>query len=293
MNQKNTKLAPSVLLLGAGYTLNRVRHYLPVETLLHASRSVLREATANWVEVDASKPESLKRVFAEYPSIKIVVDSIPPLRSESIKETTRIVEVICKECESHAIERLIYLSTTGVYGNQDGAWVDETTVCQPQHAWGMARVLSEQIYAGASFASTSLRIPAIYGPGRGIGNSIRNGSYRLLAEDRWSNRIHVEDLANCIAHIIRLSATELPKVFCIADDTPTLSRDVVDYYCKTFKLTPPATIANEQARNAGMITQLSNQRVSNALVKKVLGLSLKYPSFREGASTEFTELESN
>jgi len=98
--------------------------------------------------------------------------------------------------------------------------------------------------------------------------------------ESWSNRIHVEDLATAIVKACQ--ASHLPEVLCVSDDCPARSRDVVEYVCTQLGVPMPASVSELDLLAVGAYTMLSNQRVQNTLMKKVLSLELKYPSYKEG-----------
>jgi nucleoside-diphosphate-sugar epimerase len=179
------------------------------------------------------------------------------------------------------VARVIYLSTTGVFGGRDGRIVTEETPPAPWNAQGEARLLSELAYRDSGVEMTALRLPAIYGPDRGLVHSIRQGHYRLVGTgETWTNRIHVRDLAAIIERAI--FAAELPPVLCVSDDCPAQAREVAEFVCSKEGLPLPGCVSEEEVLKAGAFTMLSNQRVQNALMKKVLNLKLQYPSYREG-----------
>lgn len=296
---------PTTLLLGGGYTLQRVAEKFPGGSFVITSRSA--EQCEQWrargwesFQVAIDDLASLERLFAQYPSLRVIVDSVPPLCSASADAAGAERGVQCvAQCvvqrflrasgtaHCQAIERIVYLSTTGVFGVRDGSWVDESTPPAPWNAQGRARQRCENAYsravkecAGITF--TALRLPAIYGPDRGVAVSLRSGKYSLVGDgSQWTNRIHVDDLANVIVRCIS-HAGILPPVLCISDDYPTQAREVVAYMCEREGLVWPPSISPDEVLQRGAYTMLSNQRVCNDLMKSTLAISLKYPSFREG-----------
>jgi nucleoside-diphosphate-sugar epimerase len=293
---------PLTLLLGGGYTLQRVADKLPVGSFIITSRS--EEQCARWrqrgwlaYQLDNTDQLALARLFAENSGLQIVVDSVPPLRTGpsdircNSDNSQQGVRSVVQAISNTAVKRIIYLSTTGVFGVRDGSWVDESTAPAPWNSQGAARLASEETYregisainaAGAKCAFTALRLPAIYGPDRGVAVSLRMGTYHLVGDgSQWTNRIHVEDLATIILRCIEFRGV-LPPVICVNDDYPTQARDVVLYICGREKLPMPPSVSADEVLKRGAYTMLSNQRVRNSLMKAVLGVSLKYPSFREG-----------
>jgi nucleoside-diphosphate-sugar epimerase len=291
-----THLSPTTLLLGGGYTLQRVAERLPSGSFVITSRRA--DQCAEWrargweaSTVALDDISSLQAVFARYPTLRVVVDSVPPLRAkgDGTDEVTRGVRSVAQVLAGTAVGRVVYLSTTGVFGVRDGSWVDESTPAAPWNSQGRARQLCEEVYAGAAQASglmtfTALRLPAIYGSDRGVAVSLRTGTYALVGDgSQWTNRIHVDDLAEIIVRCIERSG-ELPPVLCVSDDCPTQARDVVSYLCEREGLPWPPSVSPDEVLRRGAYTMLSNQRVRNTLMKSVLGVSLRYPSFREGTS---------
>ncbi len=279
----------SIILLGGGYTLQRVAARLPRGTFVITSRREEQcaawRSNAGWDAEVASvdSADSLRALFSRYPDAKVLVDSVPPLRSGNAAAG---VENVVRALPGTQIRKIIYLSTTGVFGARDGRVVDEATPPAPWNEQGRARLESEIAYRaatkmGLSVSSTSLRLPAIYGEDRGLLQSLKSGSYRMVdAGSLWTNRIHVEDLANIIVKAI--GAIELPEVLCVSDDEPAQAKDVVSFVCRAHALPLPSSITSGECVAHGAYTMVSNQRVNNNLMKKILGISLTYPSYREG-----------
>lgn len=274
---------PHILLLGGGYTLQKVAELLVPGSFVITSRD--QETCRFWegrgwktCQVSLEEPATITALFDRYPSLTCVVDSVPPLR---VGDPARGVQHLCEAMRGRGVTKVIYLSTTGVFGVRDGSLVTEETPAKPWNAQGEARWLSEQAYRASGVVFTALRLPAIYGPDRGLVHSIREGSYRLVEGGAyWTNRIHVDDLARCVERAI---VTEgLPNVLCVSDDAPTQAREVAEFVCAKEGVPLPPSVSAEAVLARGGYTMLSNQRVQNATMKRLLGITLKYPSFREG-----------
>ncbi len=272
------------VLLGGGYTLQRVARLLPAETFVMTSREKARcdeWRTYGWnaCQVSLDDPESLTRLLDTYLHIETIVDSVPPFRG--VDDPSKGVRNVVRSLSGHHVRRIVYLSTTGVFGRRDGSIVDEDTAPAPWNAQGEARWRSECAYRESACEVTAFRLPAIYGPDRGVAVSLRNGTYRLIGSGEiWTNRIHVEDLASAIERA--LHTPHLPEVLCISDDRPAQAKEVVEYVCSREGLPWPPSITEDEALRMGAYTMLSNQRVRNDRMKAVLGIALKYPSYREG-----------
>lgn len=275
---------PHVLLLGGGYTLQRVAELLPAPSFVITSRSAATCAhwkARGWAthQVDLENRESIVSLFDAYPGIRKIVDSVPPVRGGA--DPAVGVKNLVSALKDKEIERIIYLSTTGVFGVRDGSVVTEATPPAPWNPQGQARLTSEDAYRESGVPFTALRLPAIYGFDRGLVFSIRNGSYRMVGDgSSWSNRIHVEDLARVL--VASLGVSDLPPVLCVSDDEPSQAIDVARYVCEREGLPMPGYVSADEVLKAGGFTMLSNQRVRNDLMKRVLGINLLYPSYREG-----------
>jgi len=275
---------PSCALIGGGHTLMLLASRLKPGSFVITSRSAerceaWRERGWSAAQVDVASSDSVARLFREFPGISRIIDSVPPLREG--EDPARGARNIALAAVAAGVSQVIYLSTTGVFGVRDGSHVDETTPAAPWNPQGRSRLLSEEAYCSAKVPTCAFRLPAIYGPDRGILHSVRNGSYRLIgAGENWTNRIHVADLVTALE--AALAAASLPPVLCVSDDMPAQARDVVSFICEHDGLPTPPSISEEEALRSGAYTMLSNQRISNRRLKEAFNIALRYPSFREG-----------
>ncbi|WP_306148205.1 MULTISPECIES: SDR family oxidoreductase [unclassified Roseibium] len=182
-----------------------------------------------------------------------------------------------------------YLSTVGVYGNHDGAWVDETTVCKPVSKRSVQRVAAEE--AWLSFAEQNsvpvqiFRLSGIYGPGRNTFENFKKGrARRLIKPGQVFNRIHVADIAGAVSIAMQSPKT---RVFNVTDDQPAPPQDVVTYAAELLGVTPPPEVAFETADLTPMARSFygENKRVSNQRVKDELGYTFRYPDYRIALNT--------
>ncbi|MBV9393795.1 MAG: SDR family oxidoreductase [Methylobacteriaceae bacterium] len=185
------------------------------------------------------------------------------------------------------LKRIVYLSTIGVYGDADGAWIDEERSARPNSTRNRARVIAEQqwLALGERTGSeiTIFRLAGIYGPGRNALINLREGkARRIVKPGQVFNRIHVEDIAGAIAAAF---APDAPSgIFNVTDDEPAPPQDVIAYAAKLLGIEPPPEIPFERADLTPMARSFysSNKRVSNRRMKEQLGVSLAYPTYREG-----------
>ncbi|TAK48569.1 MAG: NAD-dependent epimerase/dehydratase family protein [Xanthobacteraceae bacterium] len=190
--------------------------------------------------------------------------------------------------EARRLRCVVYLSTVGVYGDRDGAWVDETATPQPASARSRARAEAERAWlaygARQNVPVALLRLAGIYGPGRSALDSLAEGTAkRIVKPGQVFNRIHVADIAQAIDAAFARAAS---GPFNLCDDEPAPPQDVVAYAARLMGMTPPPEVTFEAARATLPPMALSfygeNKRVGNARLKRELGVTLRYPSYREG-----------
>ncbi|TRW99567.1 SDR family oxidoreductase [Paracoccus sp. M683] len=188
----------------------------------------------------------------------------------------------------HARPRWLgYLSTTGVYGDQGGDWVDETAPLDPATTRGQARVQAEaawrELSAQAGLPLHVFRLAGIYGPGRGPFAKLRAGTARRIVKPgQVFSRIHVEDIAQVL--LASISRPDPGAVYNVCDDDPAAPQDVIAHAARLLGLPVPEPIAFDQADLAPMARSFyaESKRVSNARIKRDLGVTLRYPDYRTG-----------
>lgn len=176
-----------------------------------------------------------------------------------------------------------YLSTTGVYGNSGGAWVDETTPVAPLTERARRRVAAEAAWQALTPSAHVFRLAGIYGPGRSALDQVRAGTARRVVKPGQAfSRIHVADIA--LALEASIGRPDPGAVYNLCDDEPAASADVVAFAAGLLGRAPPPAVPFEAAQLSDMARSFygESRRVSNAKVKRELGLSLLYPTYREG-----------
>jgi nucleoside-diphosphate-sugar epimerase len=180
-----------------------------------------------------------------------------------------------------------YLSTNGVYGDYGGALVDEASPLRATSPRGLARIAAEG--AWRAFARERrhrlvvFRLPGIYGPGRSAFDQIREGrAQRIFKAGQVFSRMHVDDIAGAVA--ASLDRPHAGPLFNLADDEPAPPQDVVEFACRLLGVEPPPLVRIEDAQLSEMARSFyaDNKRVSNALMKSALDVTLAYPTYREG-----------
>ncbi|RED32679.1 nucleoside-diphosphate-sugar epimerase [Rhodopseudomonas thermotolerans] len=176
-----------------------------------------------------------------------------------------------------------YLSTIGVYGDHLGNWVDETTPATSEKPRSQLRIAAEQrwLVLGAHV----FRLSGIYGPGRNQLEKLAAGTAtRIIKPGQVFNRIHVADIAAVVA--ASLSRPLPGAIYNVTDNEPAPPQQVVEFAAELCGRTPPPEIAFEHAELSAMARSfyLENCRVRNDLIRTELGVTLAYPSYREGLS---------
>lgn len=179
-----------------------------------------------------------------------------------------------------------YYSTIGVYGDADGAWIDESAPTEPLSARNRYRLDAEAgwqaLAAQKSLPLAILRLAGIYGPGRSPFEKLRAGTTRRINKPgQVFNRIHVEDIGAITA---KAAMARLDGIFNICDDEPAPPQDVIAHAAQLIGMDPPPEIDFDTADLSPMARTFyaGNRRVSNAAIKSALGYSLRHPTYREG-----------
>jgi nucleoside-diphosphate-sugar epimerase len=180
-----------------------------------------------------------------------------------------------------------YLSTTGVYGDRDGGWVDETSELCPTGLRGRRRVAAEtawlDLWRERGVPVHIFRLAGIYGPGRSPFDALRAGTAKRIGKPgQVFSRIHVDDLASVL-----LSSIARPRpgaVYNVCDDEPASPAEVVAHAAQLLGIPAPPLVPFEAAALSPMARSFyaDNKRVSNALIKTELGVRLRYADYRAG-----------
>lgn len=186
-----------------------------------------------------------------------------------------------------SLEWIGYLSTVGVYGDQEGRWVNETTEPRPNSARTEARVEAEK--AWLEFGKQTgipvhvFRLAGIYGPGRCVFDKLKAGTARRINKDNQVfSRIHVEDIASVLE--ASMAHPRAGAIYNVADDEPAAPGEVVAYAAELMGVPPPPEVDFEEADLTPMARSFyeGSRRIGNERIKSELGVKLRYPTYREG-----------
>ncbi|WP_439358478.1 SDR family oxidoreductase [Bradyrhizobium sp. DASA03007] len=179
--------------------------------------------------------------------------------------------------------KVVYLSTIGVYGDHAGGWVDENTPPQAALERTQMRIAAEQAWTDASGGDVAiLRLAGIYGPGRNALATLRAGTARrIIKPGQVFNRIHVDDIASAVTAAIHHQGG---GTWNVCDDEPAPPQDVIAYAAQLMGVAPPPEEAFATAEMSAMARSFyaSSARVSNAKLKRELGVTLACPTYRHG-----------
>jgi nucleoside-diphosphate-sugar epimerase len=178
------------------------------------------------------------------------------------------------------VRRVFFTSSTAVYAQADGQWVDEASETKPTYFSGVRLLEAEAVLRTCGLASTVLRCAGIYGPGRTrLIDSVRQGTAK--ASERFTNRIHRDDVAGAIAYLLRCE--QVPELLLLTDDEPAAERAVLDYLARCLGVPAPPSAPPPAAPASPLGTALrgGSKRCRNAGLRAT-GYVLRYPSYREG-----------
>ncbi len=181
------------------------------------------------------------------------------------------------------LEWVGYLSTTGVYGDHQGGWVDETAALTPATRRGQARVTAEAAWADLGLPLHIFRLAGIYGPGRGPFEKIRRGTARrVIKKNQVFSRIHVDDIAQ-----VALASIHHPNpgaIYNVCDDNPAPPQEVLAYAAELLGLPVPPEVPFEDADMSPMARSFysDSKRVRNDRIKTELGVKLIHPTYQAG-----------
>jgi nucleoside-diphosphate-sugar epimerase len=180
-----------------------------------------------------------------------------------------------------------YLSTSGVYGDRGGGWVDETSALRPSGERGKRRVAAEagwlDLWRRRGVPVQVFRLAAIYGPGRSAIDQLRAGTARRIDKPgQVFSRIHVDDLAGVLA--ASMARPRPGAVYNVCDDEPAPSEAVTAYAAGLLGMAPPPLVPFAEADLSPIARSFfdDNKRVSNRLIKTELGVTLAFPDYRAG-----------
>ena len=248
-----------MLIFGLGYTATRI-----AEALRRNGWAV--HATGSAGNLDFTDDAA---VHSTLESATHILSSVPPSKGRD--------PVLDRYGEALTHEWLGYLSSTGVYGDTDGAWVDESTPIGTGRRTARTDCDQDWLNRGARI----FRLPGIYGPGRSAFDRVRDGkAKRIDLQGQVFSRVHVDDIVSGVM----AGLDGPPGAFNLSDDLPCSQNLVIEEACRLMGVEPPALQTLEEANLSQMALGFysENRRVANGKAKRVLGWEPDFPSYREG-----------
>lgn len=261
-----------LLIFGLGYTAKRIKAAVEQH---------------GW-SVDATGSEGIldfddrEAVLSAIDTATHILSSVPPDRENG---SDPVLEAYGDDLKGRV---LFYLSSTGVYGDQQGAWVDETTPTIAQTSEGRRNARAEADAAWMEMGARVFRLPGIYGPGRSALDRVREGKARRIdLPGQVFSRVHVDDIVSGV--VAALTQDAPAGAYNLGDDLPASGNAVTEYACQLLGLEPPPMETLEEANLSEMARgfYMENRRVANGKAKRVLGWQPQYPTYVEGLASLF------
>lgn len=173
--------------------------------------------------------------------------------------------------------RLFFSSSTGVYGQQDGEWVDEASAANPDYQEGQILLEGERVATASSLPGTVVRFGGIYGPGRSrLLEQVAAGEAVCSRQQRFTNHIHIDDCAGILQHLMSVEHPE--PVYLAVDREPVERCEFLTWLSQQMDARPPRQVAFEEL---GKRAKRSNKRCSSQLIVDS-GYCFRYPGYRDG-----------
>ena len=273
-------MSRQILTLGHGYSAAAFAASLPPEWQVQGTTRCAESAAgmrAAGVEpVEWQDTAALEAAVAAADSVLV---SAPP-GAEGDPVLSRLAAALAK---APNLGWVGYLSTTGVYGDRSGAWVDETAERRPANDRSRWRMAAEDAWLATGLPVQVFRLAGIYGPGRSVFDRLRERrAQRVVKPGQVFSRIHVDDIAACLR--ASMAAPAPGRAYNVADDEPAPPGDVVAFAADLLGIPPPPEVDFDAAELSPMARSFyaESKRISNRRIRSELGVSLAYPDYRTG-----------
>jgi nucleoside-diphosphate-sugar epimerase len=269
---------PVLLTLGHGYSAARLAASLAGWRVLGTTRSADRAAAMRSAGVEPVDWSDAAAVDAAIGAAEALLVSVPPGEGGD--------PVLARHAPALAAapaKWIGYLSTTGVYGDRGGGWVDETGALAPVNPRGYRRVAAEAAWIATGLPVHLFRLAGIYGPGRSVLDRLREGrAQRIAKPGQVFSRIHVDDVAQTLRR--SMERPDPRRAYNVADDEPAPPQDVVAFAAGLLGVPAPPEVTFEEAELTPMARSFygESKRVSNRRIKEELGVRLAHPDYRAG-----------
>ncbi len=263
-----------VAVLGCGYVgmalierLTRAGHECVGTTTTPARVDEIRATGARCVVIELAEADRLRELLIDREIVYLLV-AAGARRRDYRGVYLDGAKSVLRAAAGSAVQRIVYTSSTGVYGQDDGSWVDEDSLTEPTSENGGVLLEAEKCLLGSTASVAVLRLSGIYGPGRDpVTRVTRNAGCELNNGDAYVNLIHRDDI---VAALVALVDTPYTGVLNLSDDCPTTRRTYYDELIAAAGAVPIRWVNDAESPGPG-------KRVRNARVKKALHLTLAHP----------------
>ncbi len=280
------------IFFGAGYCSRFIIPYLPKKWEIictHKSKNINQEKDKDSNLIRIYFKDFLSNKKALMKNVSFILNSIPPSKDGDLvlKNLTNLIKTNKKTLKWYG-----YFSSTSVYGNHNGDWVDETSRLDPTNIRGQLRLEAEEnhlkLFEENDLPIHIFRLPGIYGPGRSAFDKVSNSEIiEIKKKNHFFSRIHVEDIASAINSSLKQKTPG--EIFNVTDDLPSESSEVVKYAASLLRIKNIKQINfdDPQLKEKTRSFYSDNKKVSNRKIKKILGWTPKYRNYKLGLKSIF------
>jgi len=280
----------TLLILGCGDIGLRLAKVMSGISVVGVRRQLIEHSAANlrMIQADLAQEESMDLILQQTQPDLILVTMTPNERSDQgykkayVQTCKRLIERISKINKKPRL--ILFVSSTSIYAQDNGNWVDESSLTDPQHFSGQRLREAENILRDANLPICIVRFSGIYGPGRErLIQQVKSG--QLSASKSWTNRIHADDCARVLAHLINKQRTSgIEDLYLASDNCPAILSEVHLWLAEK--------MAIKNYTVADVINERGNKRVSNKRLIET-GFSFLYASYKEGYGALLDDIHYN
>ena len=271
-----------LLILGCGYSGKALARLMQAHG--NALLCTRRQADGDGFDLCFDSAAGIVPDMGALDGVTHVISTIPPSATGEEPVLSTLLPQL-RRLQPHWVG---YLSTTGVYGDRSGGWVSENDEPVPTSERSRRRLDCENAWHDSGLPVQILRLPGIYGPGRSVLNSLKQGKARIIHKpDQVFCRIHVEDIAGACLHLMhKASQGQRPAIVNICDNLPAPSGDLIRLGASLMnQACPPEESFEAASRDMSAMARSfwsDNRRVSNRLLRQTLGYTLLHPDYQTG-----------
>jgi len=284
-------MSGTVLIIGCGYLgrrlgaeLLRAGYRVRGMTRSEEHAGAIAAAGIEPVIADVTRPGTLPPALAEvgivYQMLGGMRGTPEELRRVHVEGTRNVLKAL-----PPSVGRYVYVSSTAVYGQTDGGWVNEAAPTEPSSNLGRLRVEAEALVRAANgrqgLQTIILRPSSIYRPAAPLYRQIKEGSYRVSSDPaKWMNHIYIDDFLS--AMVLAAARGQAGEAYNLTDDEPHPAGDYFAFIADTMRVPRPPVTYEPPAEGCAVLVRESDKRVSNAKIRAHFSWTPKFPSYREG-----------